>query len=86
MTSKDIGHRKKLGTVMYRSSFLIFFLLIFRCAPDKACGIPSEREREELCLCLRERECVGFGLKDEREKESNFADVNFSFFDGRVYI
>ena len=29
---------------------------------------------------------MGFGLKDEREKESNFADVNFSFFDGRVYI
>lgn len=29
---------------------------------------------------------MGFGLKDEREKESNFADVNFTFFDGRVCI
>ena len=56
MTSKDIGHRKKLGTVMYRSSFLIFFLLIFRFAPDKACGIPSERERERRTVFMFERE------------------------------
>lgn len=62
ITSKDIGHLKKLGTVITRSSFTIFFSLFFFCLSRK------ERERE------REIERVNYRDVDDEEEEEEEAE------------
>jgi len=70
ITSSEIGHLKKLGTVTYKSTSLtIFFFFTFGCL-----GAEKGRENER----------AGMGKRGERvglkEKESQrFGDVRFCF-------
>lgn len=91
MTSSEIGHLKKLGTVVYKSSLTIFSLILARLAGRKFQREETKRKSTEKWKIKikirgvavsgggREETEVVVGLKTKEKNSQRYADLIIFF-------